>query len=77
MMTRPELSENARRIARAYDAITINYGLAPTHDGDYEAAVTDTLANLMHLCDLNGIPFGECIERAGRHFEVETAEEGA
>ncbi|MFE0587711.1 hypothetical protein [Pantoea vagans] len=35
-------------------------------------AMTDLLANLMHLCNAADLPFIELLRRAGEHFENET-----
>ncbi|GME47631.1 MULTISPECIES: hypothetical protein [unclassified Pantoea] len=35
-------------------------------------AMTDLLANLMHLCSAIDLPFRELLSRAGEHFEYET-----
>jgi len=38
-----------------------------------ETAITDLLANLMHLCSAKDLPFCELLIRAGEHFRVEAA----
>ncbi|WP_273759585.1 hypothetical protein [Pantoea ananatis] len=36
-------------------------------------AITDLLANLMHLCSAKDLPFCELLIRAGEHFTYEAA----
>ena len=38
-----------------------------------ETAITDLLANLMHLCSAKDLPFCELLIRAGSHFRDEAA----
>ncbi|MCW0309731.1 hypothetical protein [Pantoea ananatis] len=38
-----------------------------------ETAITDLLANLMHLCSAKDLPFCELLIRAGEHFRDEAA----
>lgn len=38
-----------------------------------ETAVTDLLADLMHLCSVTYLPFCELLIRAGAHFRDEAA----
>ena len=38
-----------------------------------ETAITDLLANLMHLCSAKDLPLCELLIRAGEHFRDEAA----
>jgi hypothetical protein len=43
---------------------------------DFEDAVCDLLADLMHWCDRNGQSFAAELSRARSHYEAETAPPG-
>lgn len=65
------LDDNRQRAARAYLAFT------PAYDDEPESALSDLMADLMHLCDLAGWNFAG-IERAARkNYQLEVAQLGA
>lgn len=44
-----------------------------SNDDLAETAITDLLANIMHLCSAKDLPFSELLIRAGEHFRDEAA----
>ncbi|HEX8459396.1 MAG TPA: hypothetical protein VF656_19040 [Pyrinomonadaceae bacterium] len=67
----PSNEERATRAHRAIDAF---------FEGDIKSDnlgtnVTDLLANLMHLCSLEGVDFGEALAQAKEFFDEEFEEE--
>ncbi len=47
-------------------------GLDTASEADgLETTITDLLADLMHLCDANGLQLQELLERANRHYAAE------
>lgn len=52
---------NSARAERASVALT-------AHEGD---CLADLLADLMHLCELEGLDFDAQLDRASRHFIAE------
>jgi len=42
---------------------------------DAETTIGDLLADLMHLCDREGVDFHTCVARASDHYEEEVSEE--
>ncbi len=59
---------NEKRVSRARIAI------APYGNGDTRDDICDLLANLMHLCDCEGLDFDEIAESARMHFAAESGE---
>lgn len=64
------LDDNRQRAARAYLAF------APAYDDTPKDALSDLLADILHLCDLAGWDFAEIEGRARRNYQVEVAELG-
>ena len=54
----------------AVQALAEETGLSIEDDG-LETAVTDLLANVMHLCQLNRIDFDSCLSTATDHYSEE------
>lgn len=71
---------NHDRAERAKELIKLGYNeglLDETIDTGEDTPITDTLANLMHLCDQEGISFGQCMAMATVHYNEEIEEERA
>ncbi len=64
------LDDNRQRAARAYLAFAPAYGDTP------KDALSDLLADTLHLCDLAGWDFAEIEKAARRKYQVEVAELG-
>lgn len=62
---------NAQRSERAYRLLLI-YEQQHDEGEDHETAVSDLLADLMHLCDDYGIEWEEVTRRAAMHHEAES-----
>lgn len=71
MRTRQEMAidgrEQAAQALFGRDATAASMGFE-----DYEGALVDALVNLMHFAERYGIDFVDEIERANRHFAVES-----
>lgn len=66
-------SDNERRIEQAMRGVEAASG-GTQWDIEADEMVTDTLANIMHLCRLMGIEFDELADSARIHFEAESKE---
>jgi hypothetical protein len=40
-------------------------------ENDKDTAVSDLLANLMHLCDRENVDFADCLRRADNNYQAE------
>jgi len=70
---------NSDRVDEAFHVMTFFGALTglspdPLKDGP-ETVLSDLLAHLMHFADKENISFLNCVDRAGRHFTAEVADE--
>lgn len=65
---------NDERAVWAENAL-IHYMNQTTSADDYETALTDLLADLMHLCDREEVSFYRCFRLAEIHYNEEWQEE--
>lgn len=73
-ITYVKTDQNARRAVQGFEAAKIGGGLeerTTPKDFDVPDAITDTLANLMHFAEQNGINFNEQLQAAQDHFAIE------
>jgi hypothetical protein len=63
--------QNMRRAVTAARSLGRFQTIAKADDED---ALSDLLANLMHLCDIDGTSFAKELSRATRHYRIEIQE---
>jgi hypothetical protein len=73
-MTIPTTKDCAGYALHAVEAFASKTGLEIETDG-LETAVSDLLADLMHLCDKEDLDFETCVARAEGHYHEERLEE--
>ena len=81
----PKLNENHTRQENAKNVLDLYRGPFTWGQGgdgdaekeDVETALSDLLADLMHLAGSMDMSFLECLGRAERHYEAEITEEEA
>lgn len=66
MTTEPTTAENGERAAKARKVLSAYH-----INVEADAAVSDLLADLMHLCDVEEWSFTDLLERATRHHREE------
>jgi len=59
---------NTNKTKKAHSALISHYDF----ENDSEAAVTDLLTDLMHICDEYGLDFENELRKANSHYEAET-----
>jgi hypothetical protein len=64
---------NEERVKWAEEALYAFMSATGDHDG-YGDAITDLLADLMHMCAAQGTSFDQHVLMAEMHFESETEE---
>lgn len=69
----PDLSRNDIRVARAGRALLAHQG---RHEDEFDAMISDLLADLYHLADAVGVDWELMVDRAYRHHAAEAAEGG-
>jgi hypothetical protein len=68
-MSEPSNDDRAEWALEACEAFGESTGLSVKDE--LETVITDLIANLLHLCDRNGISGDEAIERAQMHYDCE------
>lgn len=71
---RPAADSNAKRAHAAWFAMREHRKRRKErtpYDIERDAAVTDLLADLRHLCERDGIDFDACVRMSADHYEAE------
>lgn len=74
-MTLPTNEERAEWVMQSVDLFATTTGLSI--EDEFDVAVADLLANIMHLCAEKGVVFDDVLQTARNNFEAEIEEEEA